>query len=357
MNGAVSIESWGVKTVALGLTQAIPDGASVATGPDGTAVLAHGSETITLLPSSRVVLTDSLLSSSTSIFQQLGDVLFKVGKQDHPHFQVDTPYLAAIVKGTTFTVHVDADGARVFVSEGVVEVSTEWRESVVSTHTGETARVLGERPAQIEMLNGGHVSRTVVGAELPGGGGLSLRTAQDPPPHGDARNLVLATLASNYQARSSASTQIPSGSALAMSSPRNGAPAGTQPTADGKITGAGRREDDVRQAGDGDPVRVGKDKRDKTAVVALADDKHRGRATRVNDREPRDRETSTNASLVGSTSRRDVLLAVHQPPWYGNFPIWHVLAAIAGLLTIVSIRGFLLMLRRARNSRSAGTWH
>src|SRR3546814_7909473 len=41
-----------------------------------------------------------------------------------PHFGVQTPYLAAVVKGTTFSVTVDGTGASVQVVEGAVEVST-----------------------------------------------------------------------------------------------------------------------------------------------------------------------------------------------------------------------------------------
>ena len=58
------------------------------------------------------------------IFEQLGNVVFSVKKNKAPHFGVSTPYLAAVVKGTTFSVTVDASGASVQVVEGAVEVAT-----------------------------------------------------------------------------------------------------------------------------------------------------------------------------------------------------------------------------------------
>src|SRR3546814_14786860 len=51
-------------------------------------------------------------------------IVFSIKKKLTPHFGVQTPYLAAVVKGTTFSVTVDGTGASVQVVEGAVEVST-----------------------------------------------------------------------------------------------------------------------------------------------------------------------------------------------------------------------------------------
>ena len=58
-------------------------------------------------------------------FQNIGNALFKIEKKSTPHFGVKTPYLAAVVKGTTFNVSVSQDNSSVQVTEGVVEVATE----------------------------------------------------------------------------------------------------------------------------------------------------------------------------------------------------------------------------------------
>ena len=48
-------------------------------------------------------------SGFTRVVQTLGTMLFKVRHTGTPHFAVDTPMLAAVVKGTTFTIVVDKD--------------------------------------------------------------------------------------------------------------------------------------------------------------------------------------------------------------------------------------------------------
>ena len=49
---------------------------------------------------------------------------YDIGRQPNPHFGVDTPYLAAVVKGTVFSITVAEEGATLQVTEGAVETST-----------------------------------------------------------------------------------------------------------------------------------------------------------------------------------------------------------------------------------------
>jgi hypothetical protein len=58
------------------------------------------------------------------IFLEWGTGLFKVKHTDKPHFGVKTPYLAAVVKGTTFTVTVGDEGSSLQVLDGAVGVAT-----------------------------------------------------------------------------------------------------------------------------------------------------------------------------------------------------------------------------------------
>jgi hypothetical protein len=62
---------------------------------------------------------------------------------------VDTPYLAAVVKGTTFTVSVGATGASVHVHEGAVEVATNDRRQSILTRTGQISNVFATSLSQI----------------------------------------------------------------------------------------------------------------------------------------------------------------------------------------------------------------
>ena len=179
VKGDVTIEVDGERTSVRALPYSIPPTAVISTGAFASAVLVRGKDKMTIQPNSRVRMSDEQGSSMTSIFQELGDILFKVGKQPQPHFEVDTPYLAAVVKGTTFAVHVDDESARVFVREGAVEVATKSRETVMLTRPSQTARVLASAPKQIQVLKGEQVVRTLVGGEMAAGGIFNLRSGVD----------------------------------------------------------------------------------------------------------------------------------------------------------------------------------
>lgn len=100
-------------------------GDAVYTRSKGRAVIVRGGEYVVISPNSRIRLTKPEESGAiTQIFQTIGSALFRIEKKATPHFGVKTPYLAAVVKGTTFNVTVTQAGATVQVTEGRVEVST-----------------------------------------------------------------------------------------------------------------------------------------------------------------------------------------------------------------------------------------
>ncbi len=103
-------------------------GDSVWTGRASRAQLSTSEGTVLLKPRSLVkVPTRKLPSGMTVLFQGQGEVTAKVRKKKEHHFAVQTPYLAAVVKGTEFTVNNRSDRSRLSVSEGVVgavEVAT-----------------------------------------------------------------------------------------------------------------------------------------------------------------------------------------------------------------------------------------
>ena len=55
--------------------------------------------------------------------QKAGSILLEVEKKNVKHFEVETPYLAAVVKGTQFRVTVNADTTSVDVIRGQVQVA------------------------------------------------------------------------------------------------------------------------------------------------------------------------------------------------------------------------------------------
>jgi hypothetical protein len=122
--GSVKAGGGGFMPAAVQPNQTLPSDAWVETGAAGRVVLVRGLETIALGPNSRVQLPSEEVNGNTQVLQTLGSALYQVGKQKAPHFQVDTPYLAAVVKGTTFTVTVTDASSSVDVTEGLVQVTT-----------------------------------------------------------------------------------------------------------------------------------------------------------------------------------------------------------------------------------------
>jgi hypothetical protein len=101
-------------------------GDTISTGANGRASLGRGREYIVVSPNTRLTIPTAAQQQGglTQIIQHIGRALFNIERRSTPHFGVRTPHLAAIVRGTTFTVTVDERGCRVAVSEGRVEVST-----------------------------------------------------------------------------------------------------------------------------------------------------------------------------------------------------------------------------------------
>ncbi len=117
------IDSRGERAASVGL--AITPGATVRTKAQSSAVLVRGREFVTLRQNAQIRIPQVTSEKSIiQIIQDYGSALFKIGKKADPHFGVETPYLAAVVKGTTFIIAVGEDGATLQVTEGAVEAST-----------------------------------------------------------------------------------------------------------------------------------------------------------------------------------------------------------------------------------------
>jgi len=123
-SGDVSITSSGVQPAALTAETTLKPGDAIRTGRNGRALLLRGEESILIEPNSVIgIPAEKKEGLSTTILQRAGSILLEVEKRNVQHFEVETPYLAALVKGTRFRVTVDKRGARVDVLRGQVEVS------------------------------------------------------------------------------------------------------------------------------------------------------------------------------------------------------------------------------------------
>lgn len=102
----------------------VPDGTEIRTGAAGRIALKRGEETVELLPNTLATIVDKDGQRFTTVKQSYGRVEVEAEVRDVKHFAVQTPYMAAVVKGTRFRVSVGPAGGEVAVDRGNVEVKT-----------------------------------------------------------------------------------------------------------------------------------------------------------------------------------------------------------------------------------------
>lgn len=146
----------GVATVALSQESVLKPGDSIRTGRNGRVLLVRGAETMMVSANSAISLPEAGRAGMTTVIQQAGSILLDVEKRNVQHFEVETPYLAAVVKGTRFTVTVANGRAQVNVARGQVQVA--------DFRSGQFALVL---PGQIARA-----AQRGVGLQLSGAGAL-----------------------------------------------------------------------------------------------------------------------------------------------------------------------------------------
>jgi len=134
-SGEVWVTTAGAEQASLRQEDPLKPGDVIRTGRNGRVLLVRGEETILVSPNSVIGLpTEKKDGMSTTILQQAGSILLEVEKRNVKHFEVETPYLAAVVKGTHFSVTVNAASTSVNVERGQVEVS--------DFKTGQIAQIL-----------------------------------------------------------------------------------------------------------------------------------------------------------------------------------------------------------------------
>lgn len=124
LTGEARVIHPGLQSASLKVDAEVAPGDTLVTGNSGHATLVHGRDYILVAPNSELKLpTGAQPSGFTRVIESLGSILFKVEHTAIPHFAVETPMLAAVVKGTTFNVVVDEQRTSVEVIQGIVQVS------------------------------------------------------------------------------------------------------------------------------------------------------------------------------------------------------------------------------------------
>jgi len=142
------IDAQGTRPASVG-TRLAP-GATVRTAARASAVLVRGKEFVTMRQNAQLRIAPAQRERGiVQILQDYGSALFNIGKQPNPHFGVETPYLAAVVKGTTFVITVTDEGASLQVTEGAVETSTLDGGAVELIRPGDVAMIAAADPLRM----------------------------------------------------------------------------------------------------------------------------------------------------------------------------------------------------------------
>lgn len=101
----------------------------------------RGAEAIELSGATEIRIFDQQGERMTTIMQAYGTVTVEAERLQIQHFSVQTPFLAAIVKGTRFTVHSDDAQSSVDVARGLVQVQDYTHGVATDIAPGQTAVV------------------------------------------------------------------------------------------------------------------------------------------------------------------------------------------------------------------------
>lgn len=109
---------------------------------DGHADLQRDMEVVTLGSNTEIRIRQDSETGYTTVLQDFGRVEVDAEARRVKHFEVQTPYLAAVVKGTHFIVNSDSDGASVTVDRGAVSVQSVASERITTIKVGQIATVM-----------------------------------------------------------------------------------------------------------------------------------------------------------------------------------------------------------------------
>jgi len=144
------------------------DRGTVHTGDNGRVLLVRNEETVFIGPFTVASIAAPSKGLKTTVTLQRGQASFSVRKKLQKHFSVDTPFMAAVVKGTKFDVTVGASSAQVSVTEGVVEVR--------ALKSGQVAQLLAGQRAVVN--DGGKLEVTGKGKLVKRGAPVPARSGK-----------------------------------------------------------------------------------------------------------------------------------------------------------------------------------
>ena len=115
------------KLVALEISDTLLAPITMETGDDSRITLSRLGDTISIAPNSVVHIPKKDIENQhlhTKIIQRIGNVFYRVKKKQKPAFEVHTPLLVTVVKGTAFNVEVNEEDVVVSLVEGSLLINS-----------------------------------------------------------------------------------------------------------------------------------------------------------------------------------------------------------------------------------------
>lgn len=119
----------------------VADDAFVRTLGSGSLQFTRDRESIDVEPNTQIQIVDRKGKRFTTVRQYFGTVGVEANRENVKHFAVQTPFLAAVVKGTVFAVKTTARASTVAVTRGKVGVQSADHGSHADVSAGQTASV------------------------------------------------------------------------------------------------------------------------------------------------------------------------------------------------------------------------
>ncbi len=167
-SGDVQISHANAQPVSLTSSMQVTPGDTIRTGGSGRLLLKRGEESMLVSPNSVIEIPSSNHDGmSTTIMERAGSVLLEVEKRKVQHFEVVTPYLAAVVKGTHFRVSMDDTGSHVDVLRGQVDVVDYKSGDEALVLPGQTAQVAATGSSGLTLSGSGSFNPIIKGSPRP----------------------------------------------------------------------------------------------------------------------------------------------------------------------------------------------
>jgi hypothetical protein len=189
VSGEVWITSESAQPASLKQEDSLAPGATIRTGRNGRVLLVRGEESMLISPNSDVGLPQRPQEGlATTIIQRAGSILLDVEKRNVKHFEVETPFLAAVVKGTQFSVTVGAKSTSVDVKRGQVQVADFKTGQIAQVMPGQGATVFSHGKPGLVLSGSGTFNPIEQGkprtpsvqrVPVPGGGLAAPQRAQN----------------------------------------------------------------------------------------------------------------------------------------------------------------------------------